>query len=76
MKIRTVSYRRTKQVAKFEPEVIELTIDLSPGENAHDAITAARQMVDFEFGESDCIPCICDIEVIAKKQCICGGNLH
>jgi len=73
MRIRTVSYRRTKQVAKFEPEVIELTIDLSPGENVHDAVTAARKLVEHEFGEAETSPCICDIDVVARGQCICGG---
>lgn len=76
MRIRTVSYKRTKQVAKFEPEVIELVIDLSPGENVHDAVKAARQMVEHEFGERKATPCICDIDIIAKGQCACGGNLY
>ena len=51
MKIRTVEYQRTKQVARFEPEQIRLIIDLEEGDTVADAIKRARITVAREFGE-------------------------
>jgi uncharacterized alkaline shock family protein YloU len=73
MRIKTVSYKRTKQVAKYEPEVIEITIDLEYGETVKEVIAKARKLVAEEFGEeSD--PCSCSQNTLFNKGCSCGGN--
>ena len=70
--IKTVSYKRTKQVNKFEPEVIEIVIDLSPGETPDEVIKKARAIVAKQFGEEPA-PCSCDPNTLMGKGCICGG---
>lgn len=73
MKITTISYKRTKQVKSYEPEVIELVIDLSPGETPKEVIAKARKIVAREFGE-EVEPCSCDHNTLMSKGCICGGS--
>jgi len=51
MKIRTVEYQRTKQVARFEPEQIRLIIELEEGDTVAEAVKKARITVAREFGE-------------------------
>jgi hypothetical protein len=41
LKIKTISYKRTKQTKPYEPEVIELIIDLAPGETPEEVINRA-----------------------------------
>lgn len=72
MQIKTISYKRTKQVKSYEPEVIELIIDLAPGETPKQVIAKARQIVAREFGEEP-DACTCDTNTIMSKGCICGG---
>lgn len=72
MKVKTISYKRTKQVARFEPEVIEVVIDLDPGDTAEWAIAKARAIVAKEFGEAP-DPCSCDPGTLMTKGCSCGG---
>jgi len=54
MKVSKVSYRRTKQVARYEPEVIELEIQLTGRDTVSKAVRLARATVAREFGESPC----------------------
>ncbi len=70
--IKTVGYKRTKQVQRFEPEVIELVIDLSPGETPEEVIKKARAIVAKQFGEEPA-PCSCDPNSLMSKGCTCGG---
>jgi hypothetical protein len=73
LKIRTISYKRTKQVRSYEPEVIELVIDLAPGETPKEVIARARKIVAKEFGE-DPGPCVCNSQQLMNGGCACGGN--
>lgn len=52
MKVTKLTYRRTKQVARFEPEVIELEIQLGPKDTVAKAMEQARATVAREFGET------------------------
>jgi hypothetical protein len=73
MKIKTISYKRTKQTKQYEPEVIELIIDLAPGETTKEVIAKARALVAAEFGEEPA-PCTCDLMTLSSKGCLCGGS--
>lgn len=68
-----MSYKRTKQIKRFEPEVIELVIDLSPGETPDEVIKKARAIVAKQFGEEP-DPCSCDPNTLITKGCVCGGS--
>ena len=72
MQIKTISYKRTKQTKPYEPEVIELVIDLAPGETPKQVIAKARKIVAEELGEEP-EPCSCDSNTLMSKGCICGG---
>jgi hypothetical protein len=73
LKIKTISYKRTKQTKPYEPEVIELIIDLAPGETPKEVINKARNIVAEEFGEKP-KACSCDSSIIMSKGCVCGGS--
>ena len=73
MIIRSVSYKRTKQMQRFEPEVIELVMDLQPGETVPEAIAKARNIVAKEFGEEP-KPCSCKPDMLMNTGCGCGGS--
>jgi len=73
MKVKTISYKRTKQVRNYEPEVIELIIDLAPGETPKEVIARARKIVAKEFGE-EVDPCSCDSNTLMSTGCKCGGS--
>ena len=53
MQIKTISYKRTKQTKPYEPEVIELVIDLAPGETPKQVIAKARKIVAEELRAID-----------------------
>ena len=87
MNIRTVSYRRTKQIKPYEPEVIELTIDLEKGDTVDNVVAASRIIVAKQFGETNQIKaadpdgwaewftksgCTCD--KLLAQDCQCGGK--
>lgn len=52
MWVSSVVYKRVKQVAKFEPETLELTVLLEEGDRVQDAIARCRATCDREFGET------------------------
>ena len=52
MKVKMVHYRRTKQVKRFEPEVLELQIAISGRTTVAEAVAVARATVAREFGET------------------------
>lgn len=72
MKIKTISIKRTKQVKQYEPEVIELVIDLEPGDTHETVVTRARNILAKHFGEK-LEPCKCDLNVLQSCGCTCGG---
>lgn len=73
MKIKTISVKRTKQVKQYEPEVIELVIDLEPGDTDESVITKARNILAKHFGEEP-KECTCDLNTLTVSGCICGGK--
>jgi len=72
VKIRTISVKRTKQVKQYEPEVIELVIDLEPGDTEDTVITRARNILAKHFGEKP-TSCDCDLTILTTNGCVCGG---
>lgn len=72
MKIKTISVKRTKQVKQYEPEVIELVIDLEPGDTDETVITKARNILAKHFGEKQ-TTCDCDLTTLQTHGCVCGG---
>jgi hypothetical protein len=72
MKIKTISVKRTKQIKQYEPEVIELVIDLEVGDTEDTVITRARNILAKHFGESP-TACDCDLEILTANGCVCGG---
>ena len=72
MKIKTISVKRTKQVKQYEPEVIELVIDLEPGDTEDTVITRARNILAKHFGEKP-TECGCDVNTLTTHGCTCGG---
>jgi len=75
MNIRTVSYRRTKQIKPYEPEVIELTIDLEEEDTIDNVIATARIIVAKQFGETDQTDEWRWLGSIAKPSCSCDKLL-
>lgn len=73
MKIKTISVKRTKQVKQYEPEVIELVIDLEPGDTDESVIRRARNILAKHFGEEP-KKCICDLTTLTASGCACGGE--
>jgi len=73
MIVRSISYKRTKQTKRYEPEVIELIMDLQPGETVPEVIAKARNIVAKEFGEEPA-PCSCKPDVLMNAGCSCGGG--
>lgn len=45
MKVKTITYSRTYQVRQFEPERIEVTVELEEGDDPKKVIEEARDLV-------------------------------
>ena len=50
MNVKTVTFSKTKQVHPYEPERIELTIELAEGDLVEDAVARARRTCDALLG--------------------------
>lgn len=51
-KVRTVTVKRTKQVAKYEPETVELVVDLGPKDTVSGVVRDSRLTIARLFGEA------------------------
>lgn len=51
MRVTQVSYTKTRQVAKYEPERIELVITLEDGESVQEAVRRARLTAAVAMGD-------------------------
>lgn len=51
MRVTQVVFAKTKQVRPYEPERIELTIELAEGDTVKDAVEQARRTCNAHLGE-------------------------
>lgn len=51
MRVTTVVFSKTKQVRPYEPERIELTIELAEGDTVQSAVEQARRTANAMLGE-------------------------
>lgn len=81
MKVTQVTFTRTKQVNRYEPERIELTIELNGrGDTVAKAVAHARATIAREFGEKPKATCLKkrvdyhveQLEVLREQQSALG----
>jgi hypothetical protein len=70
LKVTQITYSRTKQVSRYEPERIEMTVTLGPKDTVESAVQHCRQVVaeQFKKREEDKVQCTCGYGVSNCKM--------